>query len=529
MKKISFWGIVALLIAGVACNRIAEPTLSGIDSPDMNDPKVDFVSILSKAVTSDEELRSFIKTEAQSMFDRDYDVFYPFVKDKIVHDGMTFRDILLHYCDDKARFERIESSLPLLNILVPDWAWLGCFSINNWDTSDGNIAVGYSDSNMNRVVYADGKRLGELESDDFPVFPIILVKNNERMKVTAPATKGSDATYDFVHPVFNGSGEVMTKVEHQYYDRYLGNEAADNFMPAKDLDPLVINAYNVFRNNNSAAHRDHIYYGLTNTKTSGTRDTHVREILHKIKLSTLNCSYLFDGESGSGDFNEHYGEVEKKKTDFTDDELKNMIWIDGQLELQLSFASASSDGTVQVYPIVIPAGFGDLFVLDKTNVDYRHKTWFCKDWWVHKVDGRDHFIPKWFVIDQNIGYMDIATKSSTTYIVAHELDSERDTQYEITYKSTYMTNFEANGEISGGLGSMINAKVGLGYGNTSTEEKETKVTVNIKEGSDYLGAAPLNYMDPIIRSAATKNGVAGYYINTLKTYYLEMMILPTRI
>lgn len=81
-----------------------------------------FAIILSKAVSNSEEVRRFLKEEALAYFDNDNDVFYPFVKDKIVAGtgSQTFRNILLSYCDSEEELEAIEKSLPLLNILIPD-------------------------------------------------------------------------------------------------------------------------------------------------------------------------------------------------------------------------------------------------------------------------------------------------------------------------------------------------------------------------------------------------------------------------
>lgn len=52
-----------------------------------------FAKALSAAVYQHGEMRSFIKDEALKQFDKDYDVFYPFVKDKEVAEGNHFVNI----------------------------------------------------------------------------------------------------------------------------------------------------------------------------------------------------------------------------------------------------------------------------------------------------------------------------------------------------------------------------------------------------------------------------------------------------
>ncbi len=59
-------------------NSVNESTLSEADAQKA------FAKVLSVAVAKDGTLRSFLKNEAVRQYDKDYDVFYPFVKDKIV-------------------------------------------------------------------------------------------------------------------------------------------------------------------------------------------------------------------------------------------------------------------------------------------------------------------------------------------------------------------------------------------------------------------------------------------------------------
>ena len=59
-----------------------------------------FAKILSKLVSSEESVRYFIKEEALLQFDRDYDVFYHYVKNKMMKGDTTFRDFLLLHCPE---------------------------------------------------------------------------------------------------------------------------------------------------------------------------------------------------------------------------------------------------------------------------------------------------------------------------------------------------------------------------------------------------------------------------------------------
>lgn len=75
-------------------------------------------------------------------FDKDYDVFYPWVQNHIVNGTETFREVLSKY-DEAGMLSDIEEELPLLTILVPDWSWVTDFSACSWDTESQDISVVY--------------------------------------------------------------------------------------------------------------------------------------------------------------------------------------------------------------------------------------------------------------------------------------------------------------------------------------------------------------------------------------------------
>ena len=134
-----------------SCTKENEETINEAESPVvMNENErslSDFAVILSKAINQEPELREFIRNEALKQFDKDHDVFYPFVKDAMVAGDKTFRDILADY-DYENKLSSIELELPLLDILVPDWSWIAseCFSVNNWDTNEDLVSVTYRTS-----------------------------------------------------------------------------------------------------------------------------------------------------------------------------------------------------------------------------------------------------------------------------------------------------------------------------------------------------------------------------------------------
>ena len=114
--KLICFALVAMGIMGCAKSELNE--LKSSETTTMYAESAKRAKILSKAVSNEPSLRSFIKAEALKQFDKDYDVFYPFVKDQVIDGQLTFREILVGY-DEDGMLTSIEKSLPLLNILVP--------------------------------------------------------------------------------------------------------------------------------------------------------------------------------------------------------------------------------------------------------------------------------------------------------------------------------------------------------------------------------------------------------------------------
>lgn len=118
--------------------------------------EAEFAVILSKALYQEEGLRRFVKNQALKEFDKDYDVFYPLLKDEIVENNESFHMILSRY-DDKDILSDIEANCPLINILVPDWSWIDAFSIHTWDTDIQDISVILGTADSKHYVYTNGK------------------------------------------------------------------------------------------------------------------------------------------------------------------------------------------------------------------------------------------------------------------------------------------------------------------------------------------------------------------------------------
>lgn len=493
----------------------------------------DFAAILSAAVSDNQSLRYFIHATALEQFDNDYDVFYPFVKNSIIEDGRSFRDILLNYTDEETLIS-IEKALPKLTILVPDWSWLGCFSINSWDPST-DIAVSFNKPDGYIGVYYEGEYLGELPDESFPDFPVLVIKDNERI-VYSPGTKGGESQYDFIDDAFDNK---QTKVEHAYSQVVIdGTPDISNFVPEQEVNYRVREAFSYFSGSRGCYQRDYLYYNMTAANQTKARTDNIWENVYKFKFQDYSSSFLHDDIERVNNSYTIYHDLkdhpENKKLDYkknngwkTAAELRSEFYAEGKLDLLFLISIPSQSSGVFTTTKVKSVSFGDVFAIDHADLDFRHKTWFCRDWFVYTIKA-SYIKPRWCTLNWALPRWDISQESSMITINVAEFDETGSSEFSYTTKKTVTNNFKVDAELSGiPIGNAAKLKVGLGYSNTTVDEtSSTQKYTRTQGGVDNLGQAEWDYLTPIVKSRTYKNNTWGYEINTITTGTVDLMIIP---
>ncbi len=279
--------IISLLCSISSCSK-EDYELTDCSTSELS-TKEQFAELLSAAITNSEELRFFIKKEALRQYDKDYDVFYPFVRDRIVYEGKTFRDCLLDYVEEKSLL-KIENNNPFLTIYVPDWGWLGAFSVNDWDTSNDDVFVGIADNNSKHRLFSNGAYFGTLNEGEIPNFPIMIIKDNERMTLTQPATRAESLEYSFVDDAFDNS--ISTRVTAQEYRRYFAVNPGSNYVSKSDFakfSPESIAAWKEYGDDEYESQRNLVYFNAKKNENRGLINPKIRESIVAIKLIDTNC------------------------------------------------------------------------------------------------------------------------------------------------------------------------------------------------------------------------------------------------
>ena len=468
-----------------------------------------FSILLSKAVYSEPELRSFIKTEALQRKDYDYDVFYPYVKDELVDGNRTFEEILLQYDDDRVLSD-VLSAHPLLTIYVPDWSWINenCFSVNTWDTTLPDVGTSYSSEEQEHKLYWNGQYAFSLKNGEFCSTPTLIVKDNDRI-IAEPHTKSNEVqNYRFYcDNIINLSSKtnLQTKTTSKYYTYDLPYEVASDYISTNVLTNRSKDAFSICSNDSRIFQRDHIYYGMTSNNDIGSVNPNYYETLYRFKLSP-NAKGIMDNPTGTNngtDFkaNSYYYEASwGSATKLDASQLASKSWGKGMLDIRIRIYVGKE-------PIKknVAVSFGDAFYVKKVELRENYN-------WLGALKSRTYYLeidlskdnnawlePKWINANLQLFYWDLS-QYATSYIVEFEEYDKatkvtHTTQNTFSFATNFSTNVEGGATIEG-----ITMKRGYGFGVSKTKTKTTTDTVETTEESDNLGSFIVQYTDKIVLS-----------------------------
>lgn len=473
------------------------------------DTQLKFAKLLSQAASGSIEVRNFLKKEALVQFDNDYDIFYPLIKDKKVSGNQSFRDILLSYCKEENELSQIEQSLPLLNIMVPDLTLFWDFNTTTWDTSDKEISVLCRDD-KNNTLYENGENIGNMTNGDIPGFPCLVVKNNERMKITSVNTRSGEATYEFISDAFDGSKKVQTR----HYDADNDLEATEdlNKYVSKDVVATAINAWREFKNVPNACQRDYIYYGINKTNTPGSLNRNIREKLYRFRISATAFGRIADAD---GD--QRLQDLTQTKRYLSNEEILQNIWTDGNFEFRFkSYIAGETNKDAMEHLLTFSVKAKDVFSIEKIHLHHKNGTAFRQSKNFYSVD-INNLRSKWIYPeklepnkDNQVFTLpwDLYNKALSIHMYVEEFDVDQTIEKTITVVNEFTNKADFSIEGGGSIDSVkLSAKLGYGFSHTNTTTSSTKVTTTV--GSDELGTLSFFFYDPIIRAESN---------NTYKLY-----------
>lgn len=483
-----------------------------------------FAKILSQATSNSSEIRQFLKKEALARFDNDCDVFYPLVKDKIVSENKSFREILLSYCQNEDELIQIENSQLLLNIMIPDLSLFWDFNAKTWDTSNTEIAVLCRDDE-NDTLYENGKNIGSLPKGEIPGFPCLVVKNNERLRVANINTRSREITYEFIDEIFDGTKNPQAR--HSDFDVDLEpTEDLKKYIPKSEIMPSVIKAWEEFKDIPEACQRDYIYYGITKANTPGTLNRNIREKLYRFRIQPSAF-----GKIAESDQDPKLDNPSQPKRYLTNAEILKQIWTDGAFEFRFkSYIAGENDKEHMEHILPFSIDPRDVFSIKKVHVHHKNSTMFRQSKNFYSVDVKN-LESKWIYPEKlsGKGYnpqvfllpWDLYSKSLIIHLFVEEYDLDQVIEKTRTVVNEFTNKVDFSVE-GGNSGKKVNftAKLGYGFSNVKTTTTVTKISTTV--GSDDLGTLSFLFYDPIIKSQA--NG--AYELYSVFNGTVEATLLP---
>ncbi|MCR4770105.1 MAG: hypothetical protein K5874_07865 [Bacteroidaceae bacterium] len=492
-----------------------------VNELDNNELMNQFGLALSKVTFENQEVREFLKEEAISQFDKNYDILWVKVKDEKIG-NKTLRDILVEQTSE-AFISQIEEKVPQLNVLFPKIAMFG-IEPEKYNSEDNELPVVVPNESCN-LVYFDGECADTIQFGDVPDFNVLVINENSRVIVNNDTkTKGVSKSYSFIDPAFDGSNtNIKTKADINIRDERFTTVITNS--NANIMGKKVVEAYSLFNNldrnsdNSVYLQRDYLYYGLTPSQQTGVLKTGVKDYITFIEINPKAYFNIADQNPGSYKIGENissdilYGDpiirnldnntgtsqISRKKKDYTFQEIINELWTKGVYNIKVEIISSTSNRSMVTYIPVKPEEIW-FFNLDRK---YRHPTFFKHHSKYTYTINPNNFTSRTYFLDNPIplGNWDLSKESLYKYILFSEEDLGMEISDERSYEMTFAESFKFTDNLKIGLGlDTIKADntTGIETSNSNTRKETIKITRKYNQSSDDLGSAEIYFYDPIV-------------------------------
>jgi len=510
MKKRSiFWVCISTMLTLASCSseelsvndkKSQLNSITSIDEYDKSQLMNQFGQALSKVVFENKEVREFLKNEAVSQFDKNYDILWVKVCNEQIG-NKSLRNLLVDKTSETL-MDQVEKEIPQLNVLFPKIAMLGV-EPEKYDTEDNELPVIVPNDSCN-LMYFDGECVDSIPFGDAPAFNVLVVNENSRVIVNnGMKTKSGANSYKFIDPVFDGT-QKEKKTKSSVYGIYafpnvIGEKAINSYNYYNNLDPNA--------NNSIYRQREYLYYGVMPEQQIGTFNSEVQDYITFIEVEPEMYFIISDQTSGNNQTqnntssninnydpiikncnNNGTATVSRKKRDFTTEELINELWTQGAYNIRFDILTSKSNRSIVKYIDVKPEDIWE-FNLER---EYVHKTMFRHSKYTYTINP-NKFTSKRYILKTplSLGSWDLSTEAKERYIFICEEDSGIENE-DLIYINMHYSNLYSDGR---------------------TETKSFIFNRNI--ASDDLGMTSIDFYDPIIKArVAGISYVLGTYYHT---------------
>lgn len=492
--------------------------------------KLSFAKTISKAIVNNKELRSFMKDEALSRKDNDFNVIYAFCKDKIIN-NKSFKNILIDYEEYDGLINDVERIIPTISILVPNLN--EDFNPNNWDINNDNIFIATENTGKIKIIYS-GEQVTELHKDEIPKTPTLFIKVNERIKVKQLLLKSSslnESLIEFIHPSYNGLLSTKSRT-----GTTTGTSTFLTNLFDFEVSQKTVDAFKEFPTAGGGWQRDFLYYNLKNLPDAkGVLDRNYYETISAIKISESGLKLMMDQDDPTYSTTDAWDSENNRGRASTGLNVPK-FWTDGEFELQIDVLinDISGPGAVFSNILSVPADqlFGAEFSFSRTITDGGRGAGTI----TYQTNKLTRLIPKFFYCNIPIKEWDLEKMGASWKISVRENDDNTVITSTETVSSKVATNFG----FEPGFGDKV--KLGLKFGISMEETKTQSLATQRTLTNDFLGDAIVNFWDPIIRvntpvpgsnsnflvdlTSVDRRNFAESYINVIEPEYLPRGYQP---
>ncbi|MDR7372047.1 hypothetical protein [Flavobacterium aquidurense] len=456
--------------------------------------KREFGKALMKSLKESKMLRDLIKNESLKMFDNDYEVLYQIIKNEKLENNLTVRESILKNLGSEELLNQIEFNNPTLTILVPELPE-NSFSAKIWDTANQvpKVAIRLTTSNDIPIINQDGSE-EVLEAKYTPGFPVIVLKDNERIVISSDSSAKNIKTsyvakingldYKFIDDCFDGSKKL--------------NNTTSRTVNPNLLDSKIVTAYDIYTGGNvDGWQRDYIYYNITPSSPKGPFKYDFQEGIKSFSLQgdpTAAYNKIAD-QTGDTYYSEVYGFSAVQKS----------AWTGGYFEFKVRIIVNAKNGVGSEIIKYFTAKGEDLF-----DIKFRKSTLFGGT--IYIFNG----ISALKKMDLNIPIFnwDLDQYASSIKIDIEEVDLTETTVLTDSRTVKFATNFSIEGTIQ---------KVGLKFGASLENTSTATVQKTFTQGNDMLGEVIVNFADNIIVSKSGTDYTTREYNSGLYSISVEPM------
>jgi hypothetical protein len=456
--------------------------------------KTAFGRALAPAMADSASLRKLIKEEALTMFDRDYDVLYHMIKDRPLEDGRTVREFLLGYFETEEQLAAIEKEVPLLTIFVPELP-KNSFSASLWnvDTQVPSVGITSYKTNDVNVIKPEGEEF-IVKATDIPGFPVVVIKENERVVQARPAG-GHQAMAK--GKVFQTSDNMSFAFLADCFDGSISNDKSESRSFIGNPDPKLLEAYNIYLGTDGW-HRDYIYYNITPTQDRGPFSYAYQERIR---------SFSMVGDPASA-----YSKIADQTGDprLASVSLVNAGWTGGFYEFKVRVLLNAKNGIGEEFITYFSALPDELFAV--TYDPYIFNLYRPRITGLN-VKGLSLPLFSW----------DLNDYASTIKIEIEEVDVTETVINSESRTVKFATNFSI--DPTAGLLKKIGLKFGASLEETRTQTTQRTYTL----GNDLLGSVIVNFADNVLVGRSTLLGLTIWRTREYASGWYSISVEPTRV